>query len=70
MNIGLMHEHGYGVPQDYVVAARWYELAAAQDLAPAEWQLGASRGHAPSETAVGLAYARGKAVRKDQLEAV
>ena len=31
-NLGLMFEHGHGVPRDCVEAARWYRKAAAQGL--------------------------------------
>jgi hypothetical protein len=29
-NLGVMYRHGYGVPQDYVLAHMWANLAAAQ----------------------------------------
>ena len=34
------HQHGYGVPQDYSEAAKWYRLAADQGLAEAQIDLG------------------------------
>jgi len=39
-NVGYMHERGFGVPQSYVEAIRWYRLAAAQGLAEAQYNLG------------------------------
>ncbi len=32
VNLGTMYNDGYGVPQDYVQAHMWYNLAAARGL--------------------------------------
>jgi hypothetical protein len=34
-----MYENGYGVPQDYKTALKWYRLAAEQDAAGAHYNL-------------------------------
>ena len=39
-NIGLMHYHGQGVPQDFVEAVKWYRLAADQEFLAARNYLG------------------------------
>ena len=39
-NIGLMHYHGQGVPQDFVEAVKWYRLAADQEFIEAQNYLG------------------------------
>ena len=31
-NLGLMYSNGWGVPQDYAEAIRWYRLAASSTL--------------------------------------
>ena len=42
-NLGLMHQHGNGVPQDHTEWARLYQLAAdCQGLAQAQCTLGSS----------------------------
>ena len=38
-NLGLMHDDGTGVPQDYAAAEKWYGLAAGQGCARAEVNL-------------------------------
>ena len=30
-NLGLMHNNGHGVPQDYAQAARWYRTAPSRE---------------------------------------
>jgi len=35
-----MYDNGYGVPQDYKTAVKWYTLAAEQDDAKAQYNLG------------------------------
>jgi len=39
-NLGVMYDHGYGVPQNYKTAVKWYTLAAEQGLADAQYNLG------------------------------
>ena len=39
-NLGVMYYNGYGVPQDYKEAARFYTLAAEQGDADAQYNLG------------------------------
>lgn len=39
-NLGLMYDHGQGVPQDHAEAARWYRMAGDQGHADAEYNLG------------------------------
>ena len=39
-NLGVMHDAGQGVPQDYTEAAEWYRLAAEQGYAGAKFNLG------------------------------
>ncbi len=39
-NLGVMYDHGHGVPQDYVEADNWYRLAAEQGNADAQTNLG------------------------------
>ena len=39
-NLGLMYKNGYGVPQDYKEAVKWYRLAAEQGYAKAQYNLG------------------------------
>jgi uncharacterized protein len=38
--LGLLYDKGAGVPQDYTMARKWYELAAAQRYAMAQTNLG------------------------------
>ena len=55
--LGLLHEHGRGVPQDYVAAAHWYSFAAAQGDPTAQYLLGLmyDKGHGVPRSHV-LAY--------------
>lgn len=55
-NIGLMYEHGYGVPEDQSKAFKWYRRAAERGAVPAQYNLG-------------LMYVSGLAVAKDMVEA-
>jgi len=55
-NLGLVHEKGRGVTQDYAEAAKWYRQAAEQGFAPAQNNLG-------------NLYAQGFGVAKDSAEA-
>lgn len=41
MLVGSIHDFGQGVPQDDAEAAKWYEMAAKQGSAKAQYQLGA-----------------------------
>lgn len=54
--LGVLYEHGYGVPQDYGEAAKWYRKAAEHGLAPAQ-------------TYLGERYHNGQGVPKDYAEA-
>ena len=47
-----MYEYGLGVPQDYVEAVKWYQLAA-------------DRGYAKAQYNLGIMYANGRAVAQD-----
>jgi uncharacterized protein len=38
--LGFMYLHGRGVPQNFEAAARWFRLAAEQDLSAAQYSLG------------------------------
>src|SRR5690606_33347212 len=38
--LGLMHEHGRGVPKDLATAEAWYARAAAQGYSTAQYNLG------------------------------
>jgi TPR repeat protein len=38
--LGFMYAHGWGVPQNYEISARWYELAARRGEPVAQYQLG------------------------------
>jgi TPR repeat protein len=55
-NLGLMHENGQGVPQDYAAAVSWYRKAAEQGNALAQGNLGAM-------------YANGQGVPQDYVTA-
>lgn len=50
--LGLLYEHGHGVPQDFAVAAWWYGCAAEQ-------------GNANGQYLLGLAYDKGRGVPRD-----
>lgn len=52
-----MYNEGKGIPQDYTEAAKWYQLAAQQGVAPAQFNLGNM-------------YRKGQGVPKDYAEAV
>jgi TPR repeat protein len=39
-NLGIMHDNGRGVPQDYKKAIKWYTLSAGQGHAKAQYNLG------------------------------
>ena len=51
-----MYEKGYGVPQDYMEAVKWYRMAAEQ-------------GEAWAQSNLGLMYANGRGVAQDYIEA-
>ena len=55
--LGLMYQHGSGVPQDAVMAAHWYLSAAEQGHVGAQYQLGLlyDKGHGVPPSAV-IAY--------------
>lgn len=55
--LGVMHEHGQGVPQNYEEATKWYRLAADQGIAQAQLNLG-------------YMYANGHGVAQDYKEAL
>ena len=55
-NIGLMYEHGRGVPRDLQKAFKWYQRAAERGAVPAQHNLGAM-------------YASGEAVKRDLVQA-
>jgi TPR repeat protein len=38
--LGFMYAHGWGVPQNYEIAARWYDAAARQSEPVAQYMLG------------------------------
>ena len=54
--LGLMHERGRGVRQDYPTALMWFRKAAAQ-------------GYVGPQNNLGLMYERGRGVRKDLVRA-
>lgn len=54
--LGLMHEKGRGVRQDYPTALTWFRKAAAQ-------------GYVGPQNNLGLMYERGRGVRKDLVRA-
>ena len=56
-NLGVMHAHGQGVPQDYAKALEYFTLAAQQ-------------GHASAQYNVGVMYAHGMSVPRDDAKAV
>ena len=55
--LGVMHEKGQGVRQDYPTALTWFRKAAAQ-------------GYAGPQNNLGLMYERGRGVRKDVVRAL
>ena len=56
-NMGILHDTGQGVPQDYREAARWYAAASGQSHSTAQYNLG-------------LLYFEGKGVERDQAKAL
>lgn len=56
LNLGMKHDMGKGVPQNYVEAAKWYRLAAAQ-------------GNAIAQNKLGTLYYVGKGVTQDYIRA-
>jgi hypothetical protein len=55
-NLGIMYDHGMGVPQDYAQAVLWYRKAAEQGFASAQYNLG-------------VAYHEGQGVPQDYVQA-
>ena len=55
--LGSMYFSGVGIPQDYVEAVKWYQLAAEQ-------------GHVVAHSMLGLMYNNGRGVLQDYVEAV
>ena len=39
-SLGFMYDNGWGVPQDYAAAVKWYRKAAEQEDAKAQYNLG------------------------------
>ena len=54
--LGYMYANGYGLPQNYIEAARWLRLASEQGYPEAQYQLG-------------LMYNKGQGVEQDYVEA-
>jgi TPR repeat protein len=54
--LGFMYSIGQGVPQDYVLAAKWYRIAA-------------ERGHGGAQFALGLLHNKGQGVQMDFVRA-
>ena len=57
VDLGFMYEKGYGVPQDYAEAVRWYRLSAKQ-------------GYALAQNNLGVMYGRGHGVPQDYVKAM
>jgi TPR repeat protein len=57
VRLGLMYEHGQGVPMDYKQAVKWYRLAA-------------EHGNSNAQNELGLMYVIGNGVLQDFKEAV
>ena len=55
-DLGVIHEHGRGVLQDYQEAARWYRAAADQGLSSGQYNLG-------------VMYDDGRGVTQDYIQA-
>ncbi|MDH3601437.1 MAG: trypsin-like peptidase domain-containing protein [Candidatus Tectomicrobia bacterium] len=55
-SLGILHASGFGVPQSYQEAARWFQQAAQQGYGEAQYNLG-------------LLYARGQGVPQDYVQA-
>ena len=56
-SVGYMYREGYGVPQGYAEATRW-------------WRKAAEQGDAKAQDGLGFAYKRGEGVAQDYAEAV
>ena len=54
--LGVIYDHGRGVPQDHKTAIKWFTLAAKQ-------------GYAKAQSNLGVMYRRGKGVPKDYVQA-
>lgn len=55
--LGMMHERGLGVAQNFPVAAEWYSASA-------------SHGNADAQFALGMLYANGQGINKSDAEAI
>ncbi len=51
-NLGAMYDQGWGVPQDYAEAVKWYRM-------------GAEQGDVWTQVALGVKYANGEGVPQD-----
>jgi hypothetical protein len=56
MKLGIMYRMGYGVPQDFVLAVKW-------------WRRAAERGNANAQCNLGFMYLYGVAVPEDTVQA-
>ena len=54
--LGLMYEHGWGVPQDDAQAVKW-------------WRKAAEQGHAAAQNNLGWAYQNGRGLQQDDAQA-
>ncbi len=77
-NLGVMYAKGRGVPQDYVQAYLWFNLAASRlsdvkhrdDAEAVKWyRLAAEQGYASAQYNLGLMYAKGQGVPQDYVQA-
>ena len=81
-NLGVMYYEGQGVPQSFPQALKWYRLAADQGHAKAQYNLGlmyggsvkwfrkaADQGDALAQAGLGWAYATGRGVAQDYVQA-
>jgi TPR repeat protein len=59
-NLGVMFDHGQGVPQDDKEAARWFRLAAEQGNQYAQLILAAKQGNVSSQYTLGQMYYEGR----------
>lgn len=57
LNLGFMYDRGYGIPQSYATALKYYKLSAAQDNAQAQYN-------------IGYMYEHGEGVTKDKATAI
>ena len=55
-NVAVCYEYGEGVPQNYKIAAKWYQLACKNELKIAMYKMG-------------MLYARGLGVERDKNKA-